>query len=111
MVGRASAGHSSQPPRCSTYREVPPLHPPPRPPDDRHDHPAIARPHVALGMVPQPAVRELGGALGEAVLLDRAAGRLLRRLGQTDRVDEVLVSNARRRGNEARARTPAPLRG
>jgi DNA invertase Pin-like site-specific DNA recombinase len=28
-----------------------------------------------------------------------------------DRVDEVLASNARRRGNEARARTPAPLRG
>jgi site-specific DNA recombinase len=28
-----------------------------------------------------------------------------------DRVHEVLASNARRRGNEARARTPAPLRG
>jgi site-specific DNA recombinase len=28
-----------------------------------------------------------------------------------DRVYEVLASNARRRGNEARARTPAPLRG
>jgi hypothetical protein len=28
-----------------------------------------------------------------------------------DRVHEVLDSNARRRGNEARARTPAPLRG
>jgi hypothetical protein len=28
-----------------------------------------------------------------------------------DRVHEVLVSNARRRANEARARTPAPLRG
>jgi site-specific DNA recombinase len=28
-----------------------------------------------------------------------------------DRVHEVLASNAKRRGNEARARTPAPLRG
>jgi DNA invertase Pin-like site-specific DNA recombinase len=28
-----------------------------------------------------------------------------------DRVHELLASNARRRGNEARARTPAPLRG
>ena len=28
-----------------------------------------------------------------------------------DRVHEVLATNARRRGNEARARTPAPLRG
>jgi site-specific DNA recombinase len=28
-----------------------------------------------------------------------------------DRVHEVLVTNAKRRGNEARARTPAPLRG
>jgi site-specific DNA recombinase len=28
-----------------------------------------------------------------------------------DQVHEVLASNARRRGNEARARTPAPLRG
>jgi site-specific DNA recombinase len=28
-----------------------------------------------------------------------------------ERVHEVLASNARRRGNEARARTPAPLRG
>ena len=28
-----------------------------------------------------------------------------------DRVHEVLASNARRRGNEARARTPAPLGG
>jgi site-specific DNA recombinase len=28
-----------------------------------------------------------------------------------DRVHEVLSSNAKRRGNEARARTPAPLRG
>jgi site-specific DNA recombinase len=28
-----------------------------------------------------------------------------------DRVHEVLASNARRRGNEARGRTPAPLRG
>jgi DNA invertase Pin-like site-specific DNA recombinase len=28
-----------------------------------------------------------------------------------DRVHEVLAGNARRRGNEARARTPAPLRG
>jgi site-specific DNA recombinase len=28
-----------------------------------------------------------------------------------DRVHEVLTSNAKRRGNEARARTPAPLRG
>jgi DNA invertase Pin-like site-specific DNA recombinase len=28
-----------------------------------------------------------------------------------DRVHEVLTTNARRRGNEARARTPAPLRG
>jgi site-specific DNA recombinase len=28
-----------------------------------------------------------------------------------DRVHEILTSNARRRGNEARARTPAPLRG
>jgi DNA invertase Pin-like site-specific DNA recombinase len=28
-----------------------------------------------------------------------------------DRVHEVLAANARRRGNEARARTPAPLRG
>jgi site-specific DNA recombinase len=28
-----------------------------------------------------------------------------------DRVHDVLASNARRRGNEARARTPAPLRG
>jgi site-specific DNA recombinase len=28
-----------------------------------------------------------------------------------DRVHEVLASNARRRGNEARSRTPAPLRG
>jgi site-specific DNA recombinase len=29
----------------------------------------------------------------------------------SERVHEVLASNARRRGNEARARTPAPLRG
>lgn len=28
-----------------------------------------------------------------------------------DRVHEVLASNSKRRGNEARARTPAPLRG
>jgi site-specific DNA recombinase len=28
-----------------------------------------------------------------------------------DRIHEILASNARRRGNEARARTPAPLRG
>jgi site-specific DNA recombinase len=28
-----------------------------------------------------------------------------------DRVQAVLSTNARRRGNEARARTPAPLRG
>jgi Recombinase zinc beta ribbon domain len=28
-----------------------------------------------------------------------------------DRVHEVLAANAKRRGNEARARTPAPLRG
>jgi hypothetical protein len=28
-----------------------------------------------------------------------------------DRVHEVLATNAKRRGNEARARTPAPLRG
>jgi DNA invertase Pin-like site-specific DNA recombinase len=31
--------------------------------------------------------------------------------GTWDRVHEVLASNARRRGNEARARTPAPLGG
>jgi site-specific DNA recombinase len=31
--------------------------------------------------------------------------------GTWEQVQEVLASNARRRGNEARARTPAPLRG
>ena len=48
----------------------------PRPPDDRHDHPATARTAVARGVVPQPAVRELGGLVGEVGLLNQRVARV-----------------------------------
>ena len=45
--------------------------------DDLHDLSPVLMPAVALRMVLKPAMDELGGALGEAVFLDQAAGRLL----------------------------------
>ena len=54
--------------------------------DDPHDLAPVRVPAVALGMVLEPTMDELGGPLGEAVFLDQPAGCLLRGLGQTEAV-------------------------
>ena len=45
--------------------------------DNPHDLSPTLVPAVALGMVLQPAIDELGGPLGKPVLLNEPGGRLL----------------------------------
>jgi hypothetical protein len=50
---------------------------PPGLPDDRHDLSPVLVPAVALGMVLQPAIDELGVPLGKPALLNQPGDRLL----------------------------------
>jgi hypothetical protein len=45
--------------------------------DDLHDLSPVLVPAVTLGMVLQPVMDELGGAIGDAIFLDEPAGGLL----------------------------------